>query len=73
MALVPLIVTMALVALQVFYYGDPSPHVPLAIGAVLTACLGYVRGYRWQNMQDGMFNVIHIALPAIFILSTRSA
>lgn len=69
-ALAPLIITIALVALQVFYYGDVSPHIPLAIGVVLTAAFGWKRGYRWKEMQDGMFNVIHVALPAIFILYT---
>ena len=69
-AVLPLLLTIALVALQVFYYGDVSPHVPLAIGVVITAAFGWYRGYRWKDMQDGMFNVIHVALPAIFILYT---
>ena len=69
-AVLPLVLTIALVALQVFYYGDVSPHVPLAVGVVITAAFGWWRGYRWKDMQDGMFNVIHVALPAIFILYT---
>lgn len=69
-ALAPLLLTIALVALQVFYYGDVSPHVPLALGIVITAVFGWRRGYRWKEMQNGMFNVIHVALPAIFILYT---
>ncbi|MFY0596604.1 MAG: Na+/H+ antiporter NhaC [Cognatishimia sp.] len=69
-ALVPLLLTIALVAVQVFYFGDVSPHVPLIIGVLLTAAFGWRRGYRWKDMQDGMFNVIHVALPAIFILYT---
>ncbi|WP_298257946.1 Na+/H+ antiporter NhaC [uncultured Litoreibacter sp.] len=70
LAILPLILTVSLVSLQVFYYGDVSPHVPLAIGIVITAAFGWFRGYRWKAMQDGMFNVIHVALPAIFILYT---
>ncbi|WP_368186225.1 Na+/H+ antiporter NhaC [Aestuariibius sp. HNIBRBA575] len=70
MALLPLLLAVILVAMQVFYYGDVSPHVPLALGVVITAAFGWYRGYRWKEMQDGMFNVIHVALPAIFILYT---
>ncbi|MBU2983661.1 Na+/H+ antiporter NhaC [Lentibacter algarum] len=69
-AVAPLLITIALVALQVFYYGDVSPHIPLTIGVFITAAFGWWRGYRWKQMQDGMFNVIHVALPAIFILYT---
>ena len=70
LAVIPLLATIALVALQVFYYGDVSPHIPLAIGVLITAAFGWYRGYRWKDMQNGMFNVIHVALPAIFILYT---
>ncbi|MBO9457003.1 Na+/H+ antiporter NhaC [Paracoccus sp. R12_1] len=70
MALIPLISTIVLVAIQVFYFKDGSPHIPLAIGVLITTTLGWFRGYRWADMQEGMFNVIHVALPAIFILYT---
>jgi len=68
LAVLPLLLTIFFVALQVFYFEDGSPHIPLAMGVLITAGFGWYRGYRWQEMQDGMFNVIHVALPAIFIL-----
>lgn len=70
LAAAPLIATIALVALQIFVFDDGSPHIPLAIGVIITASMGWLRGYRWQDMQNGMFRVIHVALPAIFILYT---
>lgn len=38
-AVVPLTLSIALVALHVFYDGDVSPHVPLAIGVIATAAI----------------------------------
>ncbi|WMC09844.1 Na+/H+ antiporter NhaC [Oceanimonas pelagia] len=67
-ALAPIVLTIILVAMQVFYYDDVSPHIPLAIGVVITALFGWYRGYKWKDMQEGMFNVIHVGLPAIFII-----
>lgn len=70
MALALLVITIGLVALQVFHYGDPSPHVLLLVGVLITSGFGWWRGYRWKDMQEGMFNVIYVALPALFILYT---
>ena len=70
LAILPLALTIAMVAYQIFVVGDVSPHMQLACGAAATAVLGWYRGYRWKEMQDAMFDVIHVALPAIFILYT---
>ncbi|TDR12487.1 Na+/H+ antiporter NhaC [Marinomonas communis] len=68
MAVLPILLTIVLVMIQLFVYQDGSPHIPLAIGALITSVFGYFRGYAWKDMQEGMLNVIHTALPAIFIL-----
>lgn len=69
-AILPLAITLALVATQLFVFDDVSPHIPLALGIVVTAAFGLMRGYSWAHMQDGMFRVIQVAMPAIFILYT---
>ena len=43
-ALVPVALTLAILALQLFYFGDFTPHIPLAFGIAITALLGVVLG-----------------------------
>lgn len=70
MAILPIILTLALLGIQLFYYGDFTPHVPLAIGIAITATLGWFRGYRWDDMEKGVMHVIRVGLPSIAILMT---
>lgn len=68
MATLPIIITLALLALQLFYFEDFTPHTPLAIGLAITAAFGWFRGYRWSTIEKGAFHVVRIAIPAIAIL-----
>jgi Na+:H+ antiporter, NhaC family len=68
MALLPILITFFLLGLQLFYFGDFTPHIPLAMGLAITATLGWFRGYRWSDIEDGAFNVVRVAIPAIAIL-----
>lgn len=68
MALLPIILTIGLLAIQLFYYGDFTPHIPLALGAAIAAIFGWSRGYRWDDMQEGGFKLLHVAMPAVATL-----
>jgi len=60
LALLPVLLTLGLLALQLFYYGDFTPHIPLALGLAITAVLGVLRGQKWLDIREGVFHVIHV-------------
>ena len=68
MALLPIALAIALLAIQLFYYGDFTPHIPLALGAAIAAIFGWARGYRWADMEAGGFKLLHVAMPAVATL-----
>jgi len=70
MAMLPIIMTLAVLAIQLFYFGDFTPHIPLAIGIAITATLAWFRGYRWDDIEGGVMHVIRVGLPSIAILMT---
>ena len=70
MAILPIILTLTILGIQLFYYGDFTPHIPLAIGIAITATMGWFRGYRWDDMEKGVMHVIRVGLPSIAILMT---
>jgi len=44
LAVLPVLLTLGLLALQLFYYNDFTPHIPLAIGLAITSVLGVLGG-----------------------------
>ncbi|WP_439861243.1 Na+/H+ antiporter NhaC [Pseudomonas sp. MBLB4136] len=68
LALVPIVLTLGVLGIQLFYYGDFTPHVPLAIGLAITALIGWFQGYRWKDIEDGSLHVVSIGLQSIGIL-----
>ena len=70
LALVPIVVTIGLLGLQIFYYDDFTPHIVLGIGLAITAIVGWKLGYSWLEVQEGAFHVLHVALPAMATLVT---
>lgn len=68
LAIVPLVLTLIVLGVQIFYFDDFTPHIPLAIGLGITACIGRMQGYRWKDMEEGAFHVVHVALPSIGII-----
>ena len=70
MAILPIILTLGILAVQLFYFGDFTPHVPLAIGIAITASLAWFRGYRWHEVEKGVMHVVRVGLPSIGILMT---
>lgn len=68
LALLPVVLTLGLLALQLFYYGDFTPHIPLALGLAITALLGVFRGQGWMDIREGIFHVIHVSMPSLSVL-----
>lgn len=68
LALLPIILTLGLLALQLFYHGDFTPHIPLICGLAITSLLGVLRGMDWLYIRGGIFHVIHVSLPSLAVL-----
>ncbi len=67
-ALIPIGLTIILMMLQLFVYDDFTPHIPLGLGILITGIFGWFWGYRWQDMEEGLCNVVSVALPSLGIL-----
>lgn len=70
LALTPVILTLFVLGLQLFYFGDFTPHIPLAIGLAITGFVGLRLGYNWNDIEKGVFHVIHVSLPSVSVLIT---
>ena len=72
LAVLPIAVTMGLILFQIAYFGADNfaPHIPLALGVAFTGAVGWAIGYRWRQMETGLFHVVHIGLPSVAILMT---
>ncbi len=68
LALVPVVLTLLVLGIQLFYFGDFTPHIPLAIGLAITALVGKYLGHDWGNMEEGVFRVINVSLPSVSVL-----
>ncbi len=68
LALIPIIFTVGLLGIQLFYYGDFTPHIPLAIGFAVTGLVGLSQGWSWRDIESGAFHVLHVAMPSIATL-----
>ncbi|MCB5162328.1 Na+/H+ antiporter NhaC [Marinomonas algarum] len=68
LALVPVVLTLVLLGIQIFYFGDFTPHIPLAIGLALTALVGIKQGLKWKQIEKGIFHVIHVSMPSVSVL-----
>lgn len=68
LALVPVVLTLIVLGIQLFYFGDFTPHIPLAIGLAITGLVGIKLGFKWKHIEDGVFHVIHVSLPSVSVL-----
>jgi len=72
LAFLPIILLVALLALNVFLFGEDSSGGPnqiaLILSATLVAILGTRLGFKWKDLKDGMIKSISSTLPAIMIL-----
>jgi NhaC family Na+:H+ antiporter len=70
LALTPVVLTLVVLGVQLFYFEDFTPHIPLAIGLAITALVGIKLGFNWRNIEAGVFHVIHVSLPSVSVLIT---
>lgn len=70
LALTPVVLTLLILGTQIFYFGVFEPHIPLAIGLAITSIVGIKLGLRWKDIEEGVFHVIHVALPSVSVLIT---
>lgn len=70
MAILPIALTLTLLLIQLVVFEDFTPHIPLALGIVIAGLFALYRGYRWKEMEDGIFKVIFIGLQSVAILMT---
>ncbi|WP_409525750.1 Na+/H+ antiporter NhaC [Nitrincola sp. MINF-07-Sa-05] len=68
LALTPVVLTLVVLGIQLFYFGDFTPHIPLAIGLAITGLVGITLGYKWKHIEEGIFHVIHVSLPSVSVL-----
>jgi len=70
LALTPVVLTLIVLGVQLFYFDDFTPHIPLAIGLAITGLVGIKLGFNWRNIEKGVFHVIHVSLPSVSVLIT---
>ncbi|MDQ8204172.1 Na+/H+ antiporter NhaC [Pelagicoccus sp. SDUM812003] len=70
LALTPIVLSLGILGVQIFHFHDFSPHVPLAIGLAITSLVGIKLGHTWLGIREGVFHVIHVALPSVSVLIT---
>jgi len=68
-ALLPLIAMGLLLGVGYGVY-KIRPQVLLVAAAFLTGCLGWILRFRWKDMERGIVDSIHKAMPAILIMLT---
>ncbi|PAQ13775.1 Na+/H+ antiporter NhaC [Bacillaceae bacterium SAOS 7] len=66
-AILPMIVMISAMAVTIVKF-EGSPHVPLLIGTVSASIIALLYGYKWETIEQGAYNGIKMALPAILII-----
>src|SRR6056297_1136849 len=70
MAVLPIVLTLLLMAIQLIFFEAFIPHIPLSLGIAMTAVLARLQGHRWESMEKGLFRVVQLGLPSVAILMT---
>ncbi len=70
LALTPVVLTLIILGTQIFYFGVFEPHIPLTLGLALTSLVGMYLGLTWVDIREGIFHVVHVALPSVSVLIT---
>lgn len=66
-ALIPMIAMGFLLGIGYGIY-KIRPQVLLVAAALITGCLGFLLRFKWQDMEKGIVDSIHKAMPAILIM-----
>ncbi|KMY55143.1 sodium:proton antiporter [Bacillus sp. FJAT-27231] len=67
LAIIPMIMMVVVMAVTIIKF-EGSPHVPLLVGAAIAAFIATRLGYKWEVIEEGAYNGVRLALPAIFII-----
>src|SRR3546814_12132107 len=70
LALMPVVLTLVVLVVQLFYFEDFTPHVPLSIGLAITGLAEIKLGFIWSSIENGVFHVILLSLPYFSVLIT---
>ncbi len=66
-ALISLFSLVVGIILSIVVYGT-DPQIPMLLGVLVAALVGYRAGYSWDVMQEGMLKGISNSLQAVVIL-----
>lgn len=66
-AILPLIVMISVMLVTIVVLKQ-GPHIPLIVGAVVAALVAWRSGYKWKEIEEGIYKGIRLALPAIIII-----
>ncbi|WP_223635703.1 Na+/H+ antiporter NhaC [Planococcus sp. 4-30] len=67
LALIPLVTMIVAMAITIIVF-EGSPHVPLALGAIVAGFIAWRLGYKWETIEEGAYKGIRLALPAVLII-----
>ncbi len=68
-SIIPVLVIVAVLAVSIIVFGA-DPHIPILIGSAVGALIAvYVLGYKWEEIEKGIFNAINGVMQAILILA----
>jgi NhaC family Na+:H+ antiporter len=67
MAMLPLLVMIVVMAVTIVKF-EGSPHVPLITGTIVSAFIAWRYGFKWNDIEEGFYKGIRLALPAILII-----
>lgn len=69
LAILPLLAMIVGMAITIIVF-EGSPHVPLIFGSLVAALIAWRVGYKWNDIEEGMYRGIRLVLPAVLILIT---
>lgn len=67
LAMIPMVLMVGVMAVTIIRF-EGSPHIPLVVGAAVAAFIAWRLGYKWEVIEEGAYNGIRLALPAIIII-----
>lgn len=67
LAIIPLLTMIGAMAITIIKF-EGSPHIPLILGAIVSAFIAWRLGYKWDEIESGIYHGIRLALPAIVII-----
>ncbi|MGB0420970.1 MAG: Na+/H+ antiporter NhaC [Limisphaerales bacterium] len=66
-AMIPVLGLMLCIGVTLLKFGGEA-HIPLLMGSVMAACVGWYLGHDWASMEAGILDGIAMGLKAILIL-----